>query len=416
MKKPITFLFLIITLASVFAHFWNYKDMAGFTLDAPIHLTAVKEMVDSGKISLVGPSVTSKETFGRMIFTGPFYYYVLAAAGILTGWNVIFISGFLTGLWLISFGILFFWLNKKFGGVIAILVYSILSFYPFFIQFSRQITNPQLIPVLGTLFFISLVERKKGIHYLLSGIFWGLGLNVHYSTILWVFIAGFFMLNEIYHKKFRLINWLILVLGIVLAEIPFIIFELRHNFYNLNTVIFHYKYGNFSQGYTFNIWYYYALPFLTPAAYLLGKFLHNIRKTKVYSAAIVILSVLAVYFALSAFGTQGQKMTHFPGWSIDTQKRVANIIIKDNEKDFEVAETISSDTRAMDIRWWLREANVPVMDVVSYKTSPVLYLVTTGDRPPETETVWEVSSLRPFNIEFKNDIGGGLYLYKLVRK
>jgi hypothetical protein len=115
-------------------------------------------------------------------------------------------------------------------------------------------------------------------------------------------------------------------------------------------------------------------------------------------------------------GPAGQKTLYPNGWSIERQKNVTQIIIDDKPKEFEVAETISSDTRAMDIRWWLRDAGVSVMDVVSYKTSPVLYLVTTPERPPETETVWEVSSLRPFNIEFKKDIGGGLYLYKLVRK
>jgi hypothetical protein len=415
MKKPILFLFLLITLASVFAHFWNYEKLFGFTLDAPIHLTAAKEMVDSGKLILVGSSVTTKEVFGRMIFTGPFHYYVLAILGIISNWNVVFISGFYTSLWLIAFVILFFWLNKRFGGVIAILIYTLLSFYPLFIQISKQITNPQFIPLFGTLFLISLVERKKSIHYFLAGIFWGLGLNVHYATVLWVFIALFFAVSEICHKKFRLGHWLILILGIMLAEIPLIIFELRHNFYNINTIIFHFRYGNFSQGYTFNVWYYYVLPFLAPAAFLVGKLLHQIRKTKIYIVVVIFLSALSIYFIALAFGFQGQKISHYQGWSIATQKEVANMIIKDNEKDFEVAETISSDTQATDIRWWLKEAGVSVMAVDQYKNARVLYLVTSPERPPETETVWEVSSLRPFKIVTKVELDKGLLFYKIVR-
>lgn len=415
MKKPILFLFIIVTLASTFAHFLNYKDLVGFTLDAPIHLTAVKEMVDSGKISLIGPSVTSKETFGRMIFIGPFYYYVLAIAGILTSWNVVLISGFLTSLWLFAFGILFFWLNKKFGGVIAILIYTILSFYPFFIHISRQITNPQLIPLFGTLFLITLIERKKWSHYFLAGIFWGLGLNVHYSTLLWVFIAAFFVVNEIIKKKFRFGNWLILILGIVLAEAPLILFEFRHGFYNINTIIFHFKYGDFSQGYTFKIWYYYVLPFLALGAFLIGKLLYSIKKTKLYTVIVTLLFGSAFYLMVLAFGSQGQTAYHVPGWSIATQKIVANIIIKDNEKDFEVAETISSDTRATDIRWWLRQSGVKVMAVDQYKNAQVLYLVTTSGRPPETETVWEVSSLKPFKVITKVELDKDLFLYKIKR-
>jgi hypothetical protein len=415
MKKISFVLFIIITAVSIFAHFWNYRDLVGFTLDAPIHLTEVKSMVDSGKIELVGPSVTSKETFGRMIFTGPFHYYVLAVLGIVSNWNVIFISGFYTTLWITTFIILFFWLNKKFGSLIAILLYVLISFYPLFIQVSRQIWNPQFIPLFGTLFLISLVERKKNIHYLLAGVFWGLGLNVHYATVFWAFIAAFFVICDIYYKKFQLKHWLMLILGIVLAEMPLIIFELRHNFYNINTMIFHLRYGNFSQGYTFTIWYYYVLPFLAPAVFLIGKYLHQIRKTKAFTGIAMLLSALSIYLTVSAFGPQGQKPAHYPGWSVFTQKEVTNIIIKDKEKKFEVAQTLSSDTQAIDIRWWLKEAGVSVMGVDEYNKAPVLYLITSPERPPETETVWEVSSLKPFKIITKMELDKGLLLYKIVR-
>jgi hypothetical protein len=415
MKKLVLFLFLIITLASVFVHYRNYTDLVGFTLDAPIHLTAAKEMVDSGKINLIGPSVTSKETFGRMVFTGPFHYYVLAILGIISNWNVIFISGFYTVLWITTFVILFFWLNKRFGGTIAILLYTLLSFYPFFIQVSRQIWNPQFIPLFGTMFLLCLVERKKIYHYLFAGIFWGLGLNVHYATLLWIFIAIPFIVSEIYQKKFYIKNWLMLILGVIIAELPLIVFELRHNFYNINTILFHLRYGNFSVGYTFNIWYYYVLPFLAPAVLFMGKFLYSIKRRKFFIVPILVLSGLSFYFMLLSFSSQGQKAMHYPGWSIATQKKVVNIIIKDNEEDFEVAETISSDTQAMDIRWWLKQEGVNVMEVDQYKEAPVLYLVSSSDRPPETETVWEVSSLKPFKVITKVELDKDLFLYKIKR-
>lgn len=415
MKKSFLFLFIVITIVSIFARFWNYKELVGFTLDAPIHLTEVKNMIDSGKIGLIGPSVTSKETFGRMIFTGPFHYYVLAILGIISNWDVVFISGFYTSLWIATFAILFFWLNKRFGGTIAILLYTLLSFYPFFIQISRQIWNPHFIPLFGTLFLLCLVERKKIYHYLIAGIFWGLGLNIHYSTLLWVFIAIFFMVSDIVKKKFHIKNWLILILGVVVAELPLLVFELRHNFYNINTIFFHIKYGSSSVGYTFNIWYYYVLPFLAPAVFLLGKFLYNIGRKKIFIVPTLILSSLSFYFVLSAFGPQGQKAMHYPGWNIATQKKVANIIIKDNEKDFEVAETVSSDTQATDIRWWLRQEGTNAMKVDQYKEAPVLYLVAPLSRPPETETVWEVSSLKPFKIITKVELDKDLFMYKIKR-
>jgi hypothetical protein len=415
MKKSVLFIFLLITFFSVLAHFWNYNDLVGFTLDSPIHLTGAREMVDSGKISLIGPSITSKEVMGRVFFLGPFYYYVLALLGIISNWNVIFISGFFTSLWISTFIILFLWLNKKFGNKIAILIYTLLSFYPFFIQISRAIWNLQFIPLFGTLFLICLVERKKLIHYLLAGIFWGLGLNVHYMTALWIFIAGFFLISEIYYKRFNIKYWLALVLGVVLAELPLIVFEFRHNFYNLNTLLFQIKYGGLSQGYTFAIWYYYILPFLPLAAFLAGKLFNYIKRTRFDFILTSFLTVISICFMILAFGSSGQKAMHYPGWSIKTQKEVVNIIDKGNEGKFEVAETISSDTRATDVRWWLREVGVDVMKVEEYDKAPVLYLVTTPDRPPESETVWEVSSIRPFKVLLKVELGEGLLLYKLAK-
>jgi len=130
---------------------------------------------------------------------------------------------------------------------------------------------------------------------------------------------------------------------------------------------------------------------------------------------MLILSGFSFYFILSAFGPQGQKSMHYPGWSIAKQKEVANIIIKDNEIDIEVAETISSDTQAMDIRWWLRQEGINVMEVDQYKEAKTLYLVTSPERPPETETVWEVSSLKPFKVITKVELDKDLLLYKIKR-
>ena len=414
--KFVFWCFVFITAMSLFIYFRSYPTLVTFNLDSPFHLGEARSIVESGKINLIGPIDASKEMFGRQIFLGAFYYYVIEILGIVSSWNVILISAFFTFLWILAFITIFLWFYKSFGGTIALLIYSLLAFCPTFVFVSRQILNTQFVPFFGVMFLMLLVNRKRKLHYFLAGIFWGLGLNVHYATALWLFIALWFLIDDLRKKKFMFSNWLLLALGGVLGESPFLLFELRHNFYNIQTVFFHIKYFKLSQGYTFTVWYYYVYTLLPVAAYLVASILKRIRKTKVFFPAFFLGVLLSVYFLIQSLGPAGQKTLYPYGWSIERQKNVAQIIIDDKPKEFEVAETICSDTRAMDIRWWLREAGVPVMDVVSYKTSPVLYLVTTFDRPPETETVWEVSSLRPFNIEFKKDIGGELYLYKLVRK
>jgi hypothetical protein len=414
--KFIFWCFALITTLSLIVYFRDYSTLVIFDLDSPSHLAGARDIVESGKINLIGPIDASKEMFGRQIFFGAFYYYALEILGILSSWNVIAISAFFTFLWILAFIAIFLWFYKSFGGTIALLIYSLLSFCPIFVSVSRQILNTQFVPIFGVMFLMLLVNRRKKIHYFLAGVFWGLGLNVHYATALWLFIALWFLIDDLRKKRFAFSNWLLLAFGGILAESPFLLFELRHNFYNIQTVFFHIKYFKLSQGYTFAVWYYYVYTLLPVVAYLVASVLKRLRKSRVFYPIIFLGMLLSTYFLVQSLGPGGHSAFYPKGWSIERQKNVTQIIINDNPKQFEVARTLSSDTRAMDLRWWLREAKVPVMDVVSYNTSPVLYLVTTPERPPETETVWEVSSLRPFNIEFKKDIGGGLYLYKLVRK
>jgi hypothetical protein len=91
------------------------------------------------------------------------------------------------------------------------------------------------------------------------------------------------------------------------------------------------------------------------------------------------------------------------------------LIIKDDEETFEVASIIGFDTRALDLRWWLRQKGIKPLGVEEYNQAVVLYLAAPKSRPPEKETVWEIQSLRPFKIAKEVDIGDGYIFYKLRR-
>jgi hypothetical protein len=413
--KLILTAFVVIASLSLFVYFNDYYSLVNFHLDPPLHLTEAQANFKSGKISLIGPSIASKEVMGRNFFLGPFYYYVLEVLGVLTDWNVIAISAFFTFLWPLTFIIIFIWFYKRFGGAVAILSYSILAFIPWYVMMSRQIWNPQPVPIIGILFIIFLLKGRRKINYFWAGLFWGLGLAFEYLTGLWVVVAGYFVVNEIRSKQFRLANWLMIPLGIAVAEFPLILFEIRHNFYNLRTILFHIQYGQISQGYKFGLVYYYAYSLLPFTVYVFGLILSKLRKRKYFNLIFVLGFAISAILLIQSLGPSGRKPLYPPGWSVQKQKDVAAVIINDHPTDFEVAETINADTRAMDLRWWLENAGVSVMGFAGYSSSPVLYLVTTDKRPPEVDTVWEVSSMRPFRVEFKKDMGDGILLYKLVR-
>ena len=415
-QKKIFLVFLIITAFSCFVRFWNFEELVNFHLDPPFYLHEVKDMLDSGKTRLVGPIITSKEVIGRRFFTGPLLYYVLAVLGMLTNWNVVIMTAFFTFLWIVALALMFFWLKRRFGDWIALSIYALFSFLPIFIPISRSMWNPHFIPLFGVLFLWFLdIRKKKNFYYFLSGLFFGLSLNAHYSTILWIPIILLVVVQEIRHRDFSFRPWLLFLFAVVLAEFPIILFELRHNFYNLRTIIFHLRYGGASAGYTFALAYYYLFPVVPVLGFSIAALVYKVRKTTFFRSIILSFFLISLLFLKYDLGSTNQKYIYPKGWTLSRQKKVVEIIKNDNEERFEVAETINSDTRALEIRWWLRMSGIDVMDVDEYDVAPILYLVAPGHRSPEKETVWEVRSMQPFEIEFQKDMGEDLFLYKLVR-
>jgi len=409
-------LFGLITLGSLILRFHNYERLINFHLDPPFFLHEVKDMVDSGKIRLIGPMVATKVIEGRYFFTGPFFYYLLAILGIVLSWSVIKMTAFFTFLWLGTFTLIYFWLRRRFSRDISLSAYALLSFFPIFISYSRMIWNPHLLPIFGVLLLWFLEERKRGlIFFFLAGLFFGLGIHVHYGAVLWLLIAAYYLIDDIRTKSFSFLNWFFFFAGMVIAESPLILFELRHNFYNLRTVIFQIQHFQLSAGYTFGVLHYYLFPLIPLICKFYGLVLEKL-KILVGSKPVFFFEIVLVGYFLMISIQSNQELTYRPlHWSLEKQKQVIEMIVKDNEETFEVATTINSDTRALELRWWLREKGIKPLGVEEYNQAVVLYLVAPEFRPPEKETVWEVKALRPFEIEKQIDLGDGYIFYKLRR-
>lgn len=416
MKKRTLIIFILITFGSLLIRFWDYQTQLTFHLDPPFHLLEAQEMVDSGKLRLIGPMVTTKIIHGRGFFTGPTYYYILAALGIVSDWNVVFITSFFTFLWVGAYVLIFFWLRKRFDDWIALSIYGLLSFYPWLVPLSRLIWNTNFVPLFAVLLFWFLEERKKKtINFFWSGLFFGLGISFHYSALLWIFVVAYYFLVDLRKKSFLIRNWLFFIGGAMIGDFPFLLFEFRHNFYNLNTVLYQLKNFELSAGYNLGRDYYYVIPMLPLICKFYGIILEKSRKLLNFKLLIAI-QIILVFFFLFRINTGRKYGVFMPdGWTLNKQKEVTKLIIEDKEPVFEVAATISSDTRAYDLRWWLKQEKHEPLGVEEYNQAVVLYLVAPQSRPAEKETVWEVNALRPFKIAKEVDLGEGLIFYKLRR-
>ncbi|MDP3888462.1 MAG: glycosyltransferase family 39 protein [bacterium] len=420
-KRSVFLIFLLITAASIFLRFYNFQDAINFHLDPPVFMHEMKDMVDFGKLRLTGPMVSSKILEGRGFFTGPTMYYILIPIAVLTNWNVEILTGFFAFIWLICFILLYLWLKNRFGATIALIVYGLVSFFPPFVPFSRITWNPTFIPLFALLLLIFLEKRKqKTIFYFLAGLSFGLGLSIEYIAILQFLVLLYYLILDYKGKSFRIVNWFLIVAGFLVGEAPIILFELKHNFYNLQTILFHLRYYESSQSYGFDFgghFYYYVFPLFPVFCVLYAKFLVKIQKK--LGRKIVIISqalIMVLFLSRLAFGPRGEALIFPEGWTVTRQRQIAQYIVQDNPpENFEVAATIGPETRANEIRWWLRMLNRNPMSVVDYEKTDYLYLVAPKNRPPEKETVWEVKVLRPFKVVKQIDLGTDIFLYKLVR-
>ena len=413
-------IFGLITLGSLILRFNHYEKLVNFHLDPPLFLNEVQAMVEAQKIRLIGPLVATKVIEGRYFFTGPTFYWLLAVLGILLNWDVLLMTAFFAFWWVGTFILIFFWLKRRFGFSLALILYSLISFIPYLVPYSRMIWNPHFIPFFGVLLLWALEERRKRrLNYFLAGLSFGLGLSIHYSAILFIPLILYFFINDFRKKSFSFLSWLFFFGGVVLVESPLLLFEIRHDFYNLRTILFQVSHLELSAGYSFGFYsheYYYLFPLVPLMVKAYALFLKKLKKAISFRVLLIPHLVLIIFFFLySLLGPQREAAINPKGWSLARQKEVAQMIIEDNEKGFEVATIINSDTRAGELRWWLKQMGHEPMGVEEYNQTDILYLVAPETRPVEDEKVYEIQSLRPFEVQKQVDIGDNYIFYKLRR-
>jgi 4-amino-4-deoxy-L-arabinose transferase-like glycosyltransferase len=330
------------------------------------------------------------------------------------------ITFFFIFVWFLA-GLGIFYLTKKICGLLAgITAFGIFAACPYFVFFSRIIWNTALVPLVSVLFFTSLYqikENKLAVWWFLAGLFLGLGLNFSHSTLIWFPVLGFFAFWQFKNKILKAKHLGMILAGFILGELPVLIFELRHQFYNTKTFIFFIKYGILEGKTKGPVTDYHFIFALFPIFFLLwGKAIQLIEKKLNFTKAFFLSIILILSLAMTINWYQEWGTGMPKGWSLSKEEKVAKIICSDiGNQNFEIAETIDGDTRAYDLRFFLSFFGCPPLGVEDYQQADNLFLVTTQKRLPEKETVWEVKSLRPFKTIFKKDLGDELILFKLSR-
>lgn len=385
-------------------------DKMTFHLDQGLQLLETKEMVDSGKIRLIGPMVSSKTYLDRGFFIGPQYYYVLAVLGKGENWDPLLMT---RTLMIIEFWVFLsfcIWVGKKWGVVTGLIVGMAITISPYLIIHSRFIWNPHMMlwmTMLAVMVVDKWLKTKKWWWLGLLGIMWGVAFGFHYAAILWVLPLGYLF----FKNKSR--QWLVVPLGFVAGDLPYIIFELRHNFYNLRTFFWVMTSANNSGRLEAH---YLINPLLSFGLVAIIYGLFKIKDLKIRGLAIVVLIGVSYWGQTLIYASERIPLGHPEGWTYATELTVVNKVLEHGcPKDFNIAETISGDTRAYDVRYLLTIRKCLPMAVGDYPKAKTLFLIAPPERPPETESVWEVSSLGKIKVVDKVKIDDKVILYELEK-
>lgn len=240
-KRELLWLSLIILVGLFLRLQGIFTNSFAFTYDVGRDMLAIDNIINSGKIPLIG------QTTGLSgLFYGPWWYYILTPAFILSAGNPAGVAFFmvLSGIATVVLG---FKLGKRIGGTLLGLMFaSLISFSPVMIGLTSQIWNPNLMPLFIVIFmhylysiFLSLEEKKDvGVmRPLLIGLSLGIILDLEVVFGLLFLIGAIISIIISLDKRIKLKNYPFIILGFVMIMSPRIIFELRHNFLMTNAFL-----------------------------------------------------------------------------------------------------------------------------------------------------------------------------------
>lgn len=238
MKNKHIIVFLIILIAGIFLRLYKFREFVEFLGDQGRDAIIIKRIVTLEHFPAIGPTTS----IGG-VFSGPFFYYLMAPflllfmfdpSGLAFGSVVLSIIGLLVS----------FWIVKREENVFSALIFaSLIIFSAVQVEFSRFSWNPNLLPIFSfiSLFFLyQVVTAKNILSAILFGMFVSLSIQLHYLGGLIILpslvILGHMFLTRDDKKIFiRKIVWSIT--SFLLFSSPLIIFDLKHNFLNSQNFI-----------------------------------------------------------------------------------------------------------------------------------------------------------------------------------
>jgi len=227
-KREIALISVLVILALIL-RVWRINEFAIFLSDQAIDSYAVKNIIE-GNFTLLGP----RASVGNF-FNGPAIYYLMLPFYFVMKLDPLAGRYFQIFLQLATIPFIFL-LGKRIGtdmtGYLSAVLFAI---SPLFIYYSKAAFNSYPALFLSVLIiYLMTFEKKKMWHFLIAGFATGVLVQAHY--LLYVYAFFYFVYVLLQRNLKRTFFYLA---GILVGITPFLLFELRHGFFNLNAIFRH---------------------------------------------------------------------------------------------------------------------------------------------------------------------------------
>lgn len=409
---------LVLVIIAIFIRSLNYPQSLNFSSDQGKFAIKALEIIrgENEGFSLIGPS-TSLQLDGREIFQGGVIYYFLALFLLLGNLDPIktsFIFMLFSCLMVIPlyFGVKFLTDKNR-----AILISVLFALSPIFINYTKFLWNPnfQLTLLAGLFLLLGLYKRglvqhnKKSLFWILgAGIWFGFIFQFHYQ----LFIGGLLLLLYLkFYLKSSFLDILIFISGCLIGFTPILIFELRNNFYNLNTLIFYLQ--NFNKfretNSQSNIWVnqHYILSLLMILLVILFSFFSRVSKKLIF----LVFMILLIWDVLLFYPKPSQGFGMIKKWSYLDESKAFEIIKSQNLEKYNVTN-LGYDTLAY-VQKYLHKKDQ--LELTDYWEMEKLFIIAPKSRDIYNDPAYETQVIKPFTIINQWEINPEYNLY-LVSK
>ncbi len=401
-------------LAAFFIRFYNFENRITFGPEQARSLMVSSNYIQD-KPSLLGQEYFRANSFGHKLYTSALFNYTLVPLLLITDYNPLRITAFF-GLLNLLTGIVIYFLVKKmvnikvaYGATILFLFNSYMIYHSMFIWVLNY------LPLLGILNFYLLWKVKnkesKNLDIFLLGIILGVGFGLEYLYLLAVFISLFFVVK---YLKDKVKSILLLFIGAVVGDFTQVLFDLRHNFYHLNS-LWRYALDTFSGKSDAGFVYYHFLEFWPVVMVITAVLL--IYKYKVNNFLLFLLFGFYIYFNLSSSLVNFQKpVGMLDGLKYRDLKTASSIVATYASDNFNVVTLYDFDTRGYTLRYLVQQVygKKPQNDI-SYKNVDEIFALAGNNYDFKNNNPWELNSFKPYNVVKLDDIGSGFGLYKLTK-